>query len=196
MRATTDRWNHNTLYHPDILRAVPAGCERALDVGCGEGTLTRQLHQVIPEVIGIDTDQTSITAARTHLAGDICYVHGDVLTHPFEPGSFGLVTAVASLHHLDTHAALDRFANLLQPSGVLAVIGVARSSLADLPLDIAAIVPNRLRRLRAPWWQHPSPVQPAAETYSALRHLTARLLPGSRFQRRLYWRYTLTWTKP
>lgn len=79
---------------------------------------------------------------------------------------------------------------------MLAVVGVARSSfLPDLARDAAAVVANRLRRLRSPWWQHPSPVQPAADTYAAVRHLTARQLPGSRFRRRLYRRYTLTWVK-
>ena len=33
---------------------------------------------------------------------------GDVLTYPFEPRSFDLVTAVASLHHMDTEE-VDRY---------------------------------------------------------------------------------------
>ncbi len=32
-------WNHNVHYQPVILGAVPAGCGRALDVGCGDGLL-------------------------------------------------------------------------------------------------------------------------------------------------------------
>ena len=31
------RWNHNIHYHRLILQAVPPGCQRVLDVGCGEG---------------------------------------------------------------------------------------------------------------------------------------------------------------
>ena len=59
MAQSSYRWNHNTLYHPVILDAIPPGCRRALDVGCGEGTLTRELRRLIPEVTGIDSDNTS-----------------------------------------------------------------------------------------------------------------------------------------
>jgi 2-polyprenyl-3-methyl-5-hydroxy-6-metoxy-1,4-benzoquinol methylase len=48
------RWNHNIHYYPLVLAAVPAGCRRALDVGCGEGQLTRELAVRVPEVVGID----------------------------------------------------------------------------------------------------------------------------------------------
>ena len=47
------RWNHNTHYYPLVLAAVPDGCRRALDVGCGEGLLTRELAVRVPEVVGI-----------------------------------------------------------------------------------------------------------------------------------------------
>ncbi|GAA0991221.1 hypothetical protein GCM10009555_078180 [Acrocarpospora macrocephala] len=39
------RWNHNIHYHPRILRAIPEGAQRALDVGCGEGMLARELDR-------------------------------------------------------------------------------------------------------------------------------------------------------
>jgi SAM-dependent methyltransferase len=190
--------NHNTRYHRVIFEAVPPGCRRALDVGCGEGTLTRQLRWLVPEVVGIDSDQASIVTAQAHAgAGDIRYVNDDVLTHPFEPASFDLLTAVASLHHMDAEPGLARLGSLLRPGGLLAVIGLARSSLVDLPTDVAAIVANRLHRLYAAYWQHPSPTMwPPPESYKSMRQIAARVLPGARFQRRLYWRYTLVWIRP
>ena len=45
--APADPWNHNIHYHRLILDAVPPGARRALDVGCGEGTLARQLRAVV-----------------------------------------------------------------------------------------------------------------------------------------------------
>ncbi len=194
----SDRWNHNIRYHRVILDAIPPGCRRALDIGCGEGTLTRQLRQAIPEVVGIDDDHASITAARTHRdASGIHYVEGNALAYGFEPTSFDLITAVASLHHMAAEPALVHLRTLLRPAGVLAVIGLARSSPLDWPLDLAAIVPNRARGLRAQYWQHPSPVVwPPPESYASMRRIAERVLPGARFQRRLYWRYTLVWTKP
>lgn len=50
------RWNHNLHYLPTLLAAVPPGARRALDVGCGEGTLTRELRRRVAEVTGIDRD--------------------------------------------------------------------------------------------------------------------------------------------
>ncbi|KQR16417.1 class I SAM-dependent methyltransferase [Cellulomonas sp. Leaf334] len=37
------RWNHNTHYHPLTLR-LAGSASSALDVGCGEGLLTRKLR--------------------------------------------------------------------------------------------------------------------------------------------------------
>jgi SAM-dependent methyltransferase len=193
-----NRWNHNLHYHRTVLDALPSGCRRALDVGCGEGTLTRQLRRLIPEVLGIDDDHRSITAARAHPdARDIQYLEGDALGCDFEPNSFDLITAVASLHHMAAEPALVHLRGLLAGGGVLAVIGLARSLPIDWPLDGAATVLNGARRLRDGYWQHPSPVLcPPAESYASMRCLAARVLPGANFKRRLYWRYTIVWTKP
>ncbi len=59
----TGRWNHNLRYHSVIVSAVPAGCKRALDVGCGQGALTRRLSTLVPHVTGIDRDERSIELA-------------------------------------------------------------------------------------------------------------------------------------
>lgn len=177
MARSSDRWNHNIHYHRVILDAIPPGCRRALDVGCGEGTLTRELRELVPEVVGIDTDHASIAAARAHPdANDIQYLECDALAYDFEPSSFDLITAVASLHHMQAERALVSLRSLLRPGGVLAVIGLARSSPSDWLLDIAAIVPNRLRRLRLQYWQHPSPVVwPPPESYASMRRIAARV---------------------
>ena len=66
MHDATEPWSHNIHYHSVILDAVPADCARALDVGCGQGALTRRLRTRVPEVTGIDRDQRSIELARTH----------------------------------------------------------------------------------------------------------------------------------
>jgi SAM-dependent methyltransferase len=194
----SDRWNHNTHYHSVILDAIPSGCHRALDVGCGEGTLTRELRHLIPAVVGIDSDHASIAAAQAHPdASDIQYIDCDALAYEFEPMSFDLITAVASLHHMQAELALLHLRELLRPGGALAVIGLARSSPIEWPVDAAAIVPNRVRRLRGGYWPHSSPVVwPPPESYASMRQIAARVLPGARFQRRLYWRYSLVWVKP
>ena len=139
---TPGPWNHNIHYGRVVLDAVPAGCERALDVGCGEGWLARELRRSVPHVTGIDRDEPSIELARRHdPASDIEYLLGDFLNVPFEPGSFDLVASVAALHHMDAAAALRRMRELLRPGGTLAVVGLARSRFpTDLPLGVAARV--------------------------------------------------------
>ncbi len=59
------RRNHNIEYQRLILDRIPPNTTRALDVGCGEGMLTRALRQRIPDVVGIDQDGPSLDAGQT-----------------------------------------------------------------------------------------------------------------------------------
>jgi SAM-dependent methyltransferase len=193
------RWNHNIHYHRLISEAVPAGCQRALDVGCGEGMLARRLADRIPRVAGIDQDAASIELARRQdQDGKIDLICGDFLTHPFAPASFGMITSVAALHHMDARAAFGRMSLLLEPGGTLAIVGLARSRLpADLPWDAAAVVANLGYRLTKTYWEQPSPtVWPPPLSYAEMRALSGQALPGVRYRRHLLWRYSLIWVKP
>ncbi|GAA5086999.1 SAM-dependent methyltransferase [Thermocatellispora tengchongensis] len=191
------RWNHNIHYHPRILRAIPDGARRALDVGCGEGMLARGLRLTVPHVTGIDLDATGIGLAREH-RDDIDYILGDFLTHPFEPASFDVIASVATLHHMDAATGLARMRDLLRPGGVLAVVGLARSVMpGDLPRDLAGVVAGTLHRAVKGHWERPSPtVWPPPVTYSQMRSLAAEILPGSRYTRHLLFRYSVIWRKP
>jgi hypothetical protein len=99
-------------------------------------------------------------------------------------------------------------AELLRPGGVLIVIGLARGGrLTEAFLIVPAMVGNRVRRA-ASAWRHRSAgagpgggyrspiIWPPPLSYRQVRGLAARLLPGCRYRRRLYWRYSVTWTKP
>lgn len=200
-RGEHGRWNHNIHYHPVVLAAVPDRAQRALDVGCGEGTLARTLRSLVAEVVGIDRDPRSIERAwaQDDPGHPVDYVRGDFLDHRFAPGSFDLVASVAALHHMDAAGALARMRELLRPGGVLVVIGLARADLpADLPIEIAAATLNLLYRLtrRRSYWQAPSPtVRPPAQTYTEMRRLASEVLPGARFRRHVLFRYSLIWTK-
>ena len=204
----SDEWNHNVHYHRVVFEAIPDGCASALDVGCGTGRLTRELRQVVPSVTGIDRDERCIEAARARAGTDgLDYRQGDFLALPLPSGGFDLVAAVASVHHMETAAALSRMRDLLRPGGVLVVIGLARES---TPLDFARLVPAvvnvRVQRFRHR--SRPGPgglvtdgvkvpvVWPPALTYRQVRRLARTLLPGMRFRRHLLWRYSIRWRKP
>jgi len=192
------RWNHNIHYYPLVLAAVPPGCQRVLEVGCGEGMLARQLACRVPRVVGIDQDTASIELARRQGPdGQVEFVCGDFLTHPFPLASFGLIACVAALHHMDAAAALARMGQLLVPGGILVIVGLARSRPPDLPWEAAAVIANLGHRATKGYWQHPSPiVWPPPHTYRQIRALAGEALPGVRFRRHLLWRYSLVWAKP
>jgi SAM-dependent methyltransferase len=150
-------------------------------------------------VVGIDRDEPCIPRCKAHPgSGDISYVAGDVLTCPLEAGSFDLVIAVASLHHMDARAGLARHGrDLVAPGGVLFVIGLARP---DLPKDILVELAVQVVRLvrpergKADGTPKPPIIWPPPERYATMRRLAAELLPGVRWHRHLRWRYS--WCGP
>jgi ubiquinone/menaquinone biosynthesis C-methylase UbiE len=192
-----ERWNHNLHYHALVLGAVPEGCQRALDVGCGEGVLARRLRERSAHVTAIDVDARSIDLARAQ-GGDVEYVLGDFMRAPLADASFDFVACIAALHHMDPAEALRRMAALLRPRGRLVVVGLARSRHpVDLPRDAVAVVATRARRLTSEHWESPAPVVwPPAHGYAEIAAVARRALPGARFRRRLFFRYSIAWSKP
>ena len=191
-------WNHNIHYHPLILDAVPAGCQRGLDVGCGEGGLARELRQVVPHVLAIDCDGPVIDRARQQDNGaGVEYVAGDFLAYDLRPGSFDVIVSVAALHHMDPAAALSRMRQLLRPGGTLALVGLARSRLRDLPAEVAGVVGHRVLLVGKKYQEVNAPtIWPPPQTYAQVRRIASDILPGVRYRRHLLWRYSLVWTKP
>ncbi len=56
-------------YHRDqFLPLVPLPGRRTLDVGCGEGRLTRHLASLGHRIVGIDASPTLVAAAKELLA--------------------------------------------------------------------------------------------------------------------------------
>lgn len=189
-------WSHNDHYRPWVLRQVPPGARRALDVGCGTGGLVRALAAVVPDVTGLDLDAG--TVAR---AGERCQV-GDLLALPPIP-AYDLVTAVAVVHHLPLAPALTHLRALLRPGGRLAILGCYRASTrADHLTGLAAVPANlavgltRTRHADAARVAMSAPTAEPRDTLPEIRAAAADILRGARIHRRLFWRYTLTWTAP
>jgi 2-polyprenyl-3-methyl-5-hydroxy-6-metoxy-1,4-benzoquinol methylase len=192
-----ERWNHSIHYHRALLDLVPSTARTALDVGCGEGLLSRELSARGLAVTAIDVDTPSIARAREQSTGGIQYVVADVMDADLPEGAFDVVASVATLHHLDLEAGLGRFSALVAPGGVVLVVGLARGTWLDAPREAAAVIVSSVMRARRHEWDHGSPtVWPPPHTYAEVRDAASRVMPGSTFRRRLLWRYTLTWTKP
>jgi 2-polyprenyl-3-methyl-5-hydroxy-6-metoxy-1,4-benzoquinol methylase len=194
-----DRWNHNIHYHSVVLEALPPGCERVLDVGCGEGLLALAMSRQVGHVTAIDQHAPTLDLARQHAAAEnIDYVLGDFLTHPFEPASFDGVVSVAMLHHVGVERGLERMAELLRPGGRLVGIGLGSCRTpVDLGYDVAGAVATRLHKLTKTYWETSAPkVWPIPHSWGHARRTARRTLPGVRYRRHVLWRYSLVWTKP
>ncbi len=200
MSDTGNRWNLNIHYHRVVLDAIPDGAATALDVGSGNGLLSFDLAARGLDVVGIDPDRPSIERARRDpdCSERTTFIHGDVFTHPFEPGSFDLVAASAMLHHVDAVAGLRRMAELVRPGGSVAIVGFANpSGPVDRALIAAGFVLTRTRAALGRYWEHHAPVRwPPPLTIDQMRTLAASIMPGATFRRAMAHRYTIVWTRP
>ena len=95
------------------------GAGRYLDVGCGSGGALGVARALGWRVAGIEMDDAAAAKARRFT--DELHV-GDVLTAPFAPGRFDVVTAFHVLEHVpDPVAAARRMLDWLAPGGLLIV---------------------------------------------------------------------------
>ncbi len=75
---------------------------RILDLGCGNGWLTRQLAELPgAQVIGVDINAVELAQARRVFGRQpgLNFCYADILTSPFPPRSFDLITIVAALQY-------------------------------------------------------------------------------------------------
>ncbi len=111
---------------PRLLRAVPRGPERILEIGCGRGDTTRLLLSRFPgaAVTATDYDDAQVALARERLRGRTVTVdQADATALPFTAGGFDAVFEFNSLHHIaDWRRALSEMARVLRPGGRLAVM--------------------------------------------------------------------------
>jgi len=193
-------WNHNIAYHRFVRRSVPRGCRDLLDVGCGRGRLARALAGPGRHVLGLDPSAEMIDAARAAHEGvaGLEFAEDDYLTRDISPASYDFVCFVASLHHMDQARALAKAAEILRPGGRLVVIGLARAVTLPEKLVSAAYTPivwfNDLRPDFGA--DHETPLVDPLLGWHETAKLARGALPGARFRRHLYFRYSLRWTKP
>lgn len=193
----SSRWNSNLHAFDILLRSVPAGAQRGLDVGCGEGETARRLRTRVESVVGIDPDRASIEEASAH-GDDIAYHLGGLGEVDLDAASFDVVASVAMLHQVDHSTALGQLARLVRPGGVLLVVGLARSgSVRDLARDARDAVAIRRHTMTKDVWETPAPkLWPPPLTYAETRAASLATLPDSTYERLPYFRYGLTWRAP
>ena len=129
-------------FHRDqFLQIVPLPGRRTIDIGCGEGRLTRYLKGLGHNVIGIDSSPSLIAAAR-ELDPSVDIRLANAATLPFDDASADLAIAFMSLQDIDAMpAAVREAARVLEPGGrfCLAIVhpinsaGRFESTVADEP---------------------------------------------------------------
>jgi trans-aconitate 2-methyltransferase len=103
-----------------LVAPIPGG--RAVDLGCGTGELTRELHRRsgAAETLGMDSSPAMLEKSRPLEGGGLRFEHGDLATFSADAG-YDLVFSNAALHWAPDHPALlGRLARALKPAGQLA----------------------------------------------------------------------------
>jgi SAM-dependent methyltransferase len=104
-----------------FLDLVPDRGRLTLDVGCGEGRVSRDLKELGHDVVGVDASKTMVAAAReADPEGE--YVVADAAALPFPDGHADLVVSFMSLMDVDDMPGAAReFARVMEPGGRLAL---------------------------------------------------------------------------
>ena len=94
---------------------------RLLDVGCGDGVITRRLRERFPHasITGVDADEVRLARAR-ELCPGAAFEPGDVTALRFGAASFDVVVCHHVIEHVaDDEAVLRECARVLAPGGLL-----------------------------------------------------------------------------
>lgn len=100
-----------------LISARLAGATRVLDVGTGEGQVSRMLAEQGMSVTGIDPTQAQIVEAARR-GGGPSYVRSAAASLPFADGAFDAALACLVFEHIDdVDGAIADLARVLQPGG-------------------------------------------------------------------------------
>jgi ubiquinone/menaquinone biosynthesis C-methylase UbiE len=91
---------------------------KVVDIGCGTGIITRQLHERGAHVVGVDRDSQMLVMAESHKIKGIEYKKALANNLPFENASFDAATAFSSFHWFDNTESLKEISRVLKPGGV------------------------------------------------------------------------------
>jgi SAM-dependent methyltransferase len=140
---------------PVLELLAPRPGERILDLGCGDGPLTRKIAELGIQVVGVDASADQIAAARAR-GLDARVVDGQALTFDRE---FDAVFSNAALHWmLDPDAAIDGVWRALKPGGrFVGEMGGAGNVAKILAALVAALDRRGLDGRAAIPWYFPTP---------------------------------------
>lgn len=105
-------------YGKGLLEFVPAGTNKILDLGCGTGTLTRELAKQCNYVLGIDSSETMIQEAKNSYP-NLDFAVADALAIAYKC-EWDIVFSNAVFHWISNHdLLLQKIYQALKPNGKL-----------------------------------------------------------------------------
>lgn len=115
--AMINRWDRSHLTRIDRLVAIPADA-RVLEIGCGQGHLTRALAERGMDIVGIDANPQAPEVAQTERVR-----HMNAESLQFDDDAFDYVVSVHAIEHIpDLDKALTEMARVLRPGGKAVLI--------------------------------------------------------------------------
>ena len=108
------------VYFADLDLAALEG-RVGLDAGCGKGRYSRFLAPRLGRLVALDGSEAVRAAARNLAEFDnTSVVQADLRAAPFAPGTFGFISCLGVLHHLDDpRQGMRRLVEMLAPGGIL-----------------------------------------------------------------------------
>jgi SAM-dependent methyltransferase len=103
--------------------ARQSNARQILEVGMGTGYWLNLLHQVTPDLFGLDYSLGMLRQAQKQPA-PLDLARGSAIQLPYRDRSFDLIYCVDAIHHFGDHRAfISESFRVLKPGGTLAVIG-------------------------------------------------------------------------
>ncbi|HEV8602931.1 MAG TPA: class I SAM-dependent methyltransferase [Gaiellaceae bacterium] len=105
------------IYSPMFFELVPKPGRATLEIGCGEGRVTRDLKERGHQVVAVDASPTLVRLAQEK-DPDGEYLLADAAALPFEDAAFDLVVSYNSLMDIqDMPSAVREAGRVLEPEG-------------------------------------------------------------------------------
>jgi len=144
--------SYRAMFRSVVDEMAPQPGEAILDVGCGAGSLDRQLARLVDnKITAIDPNgfllgEAAALADEEGLAGRIEFNTGNAEALPFADASFGCAFSVTVLEECDADKAIAEMIRVTPPGGRVVVVVRA----VDLPQWWNLDVPEEIRRKITP----------------------------------------------